>query len=59
MRTPKPCCLHSEDGITLHTVVGVYEWERQGVRPLVFDLRLESAQPLNLNRTLIAQRLNA
>ena len=54
-----PACLHSEDGITLHTVVGVYEWERVDVRPLVFDLRLESAQPLNLNRTLIAQRLNA
>ena len=59
MRTPKPCCLHSEDGITLHTVVGVYEWERQGVRPLVFDLRLESMQPLHLDRALIAQRLNA
>jgi len=59
MRTPKPCCLHSEDSITLHTVVGVYEWERTAERPLIFDLRLESAQPLNLNRTLIVQRLNA
>ena len=43
----------------MHTVVGVYEWERQGVRPLVFDLRLESMQPLHLDRALIAQRLNA
>jgi len=43
----------------LHTIVGVYEWERTAERPLVFDLRLESEHPLNLNRTLIEQRLNA
>lgn len=52
-----PACLHSEDGITLHTIVGVYEWERQSVRPLVFDLRLESIQPLHLDRTQIEKKL--
>ena len=56
---PDTLCIHAEDGITLHTIVGVYEWERVDVRPLVFDLRLESTQPLNLDRALIEQRLNA
>jgi dihydroneopterin aldolase len=56
---PDTLCTHAEDGITLHTVVGVHEWERVDVRPLVFDLRLESEHPLNLNRTLIEQRLAA
>jgi dihydroneopterin aldolase len=50
-------CIHTEDNITLHTVVGVYEWERVDVRPLVFDLRLESEQPLHLDRTLIEKKI--
>ena len=50
-------CIHTEDSITLHTVVGVYEWERVGVRPLVFDLQLESMQALQLDRTLIEKKL--
>ena len=52
-------CIHSENDITLHVVVGVYEWERVAERPLIFDLRLESSEPLNLNRTVIEQRLAA
>ena len=56
---PDVLCRHSEDNITLHTIVGVYEWERVAERPLVFDLHLESEQPLNLNRTLIQQKLAA
>lgn len=47
----------SHDGITLYTVIGVYEWERADLRPLVFDLRLESTHPLGLTRTLIEQQL--
>ena len=48
---------HSETNIILPALVGVYEWERAGVRPLVFCLRIDSAQPLNLSRALIEQRL--
>ena len=47
----------AHDGITLHAVIGVYEWERTASRPLVFDLQLESAHPLGLTRTLIKQQL--
>ena len=42
----------AHNGITLYTVIGVYEWERAASRPLVFDLRLESVHPLGLTRTL-------
>ncbi len=52
-------CMHSEDGITLHTVVGVYEWERVAERLLIFDLQLESCEPLNLSRSVIEKRLAA
>ena len=45
--------IHTEDSITLQTIVGVYEWERLRERPLIFDLRLESMQPLNLDRMQI------
>ena len=47
----------AHDGITLYTIIGVYEWEWAASRPLVFDLRLESALPLGLTRTLIEQQL--
>ena len=47
----------AHDGITLYTIIGVYEWERAASRLLVFDLRLESALPLGLTRTLIEQQL--
>ena len=52
-------CIHAEDGITLQTIVGVYEWERLRKRPLIFDLRLESMQPLHLDRMLIKKQLEA
>ncbi|MEQ1742276.1 MAG: dihydroneopterin aldolase [Candidatus Nitrotoga sp.] len=47
----------AHDGITLYTVIGVYEWERAASRPLVFDLRLESVHPLGLTRTQIEKQL--
>lgn len=59
MPVPDTLCLHSEDNITLSTIVGVYEWERVADRPLVFDLRLESESPLNLDRSVIEQSLRA
>ena len=56
---PDSSCSHNEHGIILHTVIGVYEWERTEDRPLIFDLRLDSQRPLNLNRALITQQLEA
>lgn len=47
----------THDGITLHTIIGVYEWERAASRPLVFDLRLESIRPLDLTRAHIERQL--
>jgi dihydroneopterin aldolase len=47
----------AHNGITLYTVIGVYEWERVASRPLVFDLRLESVYPLGLTRALIERQL--
>ena len=41
----------------MQTIVGVYEWERLRERPLIFDLRLESMQPLHLDRMLITKKL--
>jgi len=49
--------MQQHDDILLYVIVGVYEWEREAVRPLVFDLLLESPHPLNLSRPLIEQRI--
>jgi 7,8-dihydroneopterin aldolase/epimerase/oxygenase len=54
---PEGSCIHREECITLHTIVGVYEWERTAERPLIFDLRLESLRPLHLERSLIERKL--
>ncbi|CAH1082961.1 dihydroneopterin aldolase [Candidatus Nitrotoga sp. 1052] len=43
----------AHDGITLYTVIGVYEWERAASRPLVFDLRLESVHLLGMHRAVV------
>ena len=51
--------VYAEDSIILHTVVGVYEWERLDVRPLIFDVQLHSPHPLKLNRTLLEHSLAA
>lgn len=59
MPVPDSLYMHSEDGITLHVIVGVYEWERTAERPLIFDLRVDSPHPLHLNRALITQQLEA
>lgn len=50
--------LHEEQQLLVHTLIGVYEWEREAVRPLVFALQLYSNQPLGLSRTHIEQCLH-
>lgn len=47
------------DGIVMHAIVGVFEWERAAVRPLVFDLLLESKFPIDLTRAIIERQLTA
>ncbi|OIQ98074.1 bifunctional dihydroneopterin aldolase/dihydroneopterin triphosphate 2'-epimerase [mine drainage metagenome] len=49
--------VQKHDGIVLHTIVGVFEWERKAVRPLVFDLLLESKFPIDLTRAIIERQL--
>jgi dihydroneopterin aldolase len=49
--------VQKHDAIALHTIVGVFEWERKAVRPLVFDLLLESKYPIDLTRSIIEGRL--
>lgn len=36
--------------IELHTLIGVYEWERETLRPLVFDVELTTAEPFDISR---------
>ncbi len=49
--------VQKHDGMVLHAIVGVYEWEREAVRPLVFDLQLEGDRSLQLARADIEQHL--
>ena len=50
--------IQRHEGIELFATIGVYEWEREAVRPLVFDLQLSSEWPLNLDRAEITRRLS-
>lgn len=49
--------LHEEKHLFVQTLVGVYEWEREALRPLVLCLQIASMQPLNLTRASIEQKL--
>ena len=49
----------SYTGIELHTLIGVYEWEREALRSLVFDVHLTMPDPLKLSRTEIATQMTA
>ena len=44
-------------GLTLETVIGVYDWERVAARPLIFDFWLEAAQRFALNRGEMEERM--
>lgn len=50
-------CVHEEKQLLVHTLVGVYEWEREALRPLVLCLQLHCDAPLNLSRPQIEQQL--
>jgi dihydroneopterin aldolase len=55
----KTMYVHEEKQLLVHTLVGVYEWEREALRPLVLCLQLHSVMPLNLSRAIIGDSLNA
>ena len=44
-------------GLTLNTVIGVYDWERVAARPLIFDFWLEAAQCFSVNHEQMEERL--
>ncbi len=51
--------VHEERQLLVYSLVGVYEWEREALRPLVLSLQLHSSAPLNLSRASIEQCLHA
>lgn len=44
-------------GLTLQTVIGVYEWERVAARPLIFDLWMDSEQGFTVSQEQMQQCL--
>lgn len=53
--------LHTESytDIELQALIGVYEWEREALRPLVFDIQLTAPVSFKLSRSEIAAQLTA
>lgn len=51
--------MHTKEytGIELHALIGVHEWERKAVRPLVFDLLLTTPFLFGLTRVEVATRM--
>lgn len=47
----------SYTGIELHALIGVYEWEREALRPLVFDIHLTAFVSFNISRSEIAAQM--
>jgi len=47
----------SYTGIELHALIGVFEWEREALRPLIFDIHLTAPVSLQLSRRKIAVQL--
>ncbi|MDA8094904.1 MAG: dihydroneopterin aldolase [Betaproteobacteria bacterium] len=43
----------------MHALIGVFEWEREALRPLVFDVHLTTPESFNLSQTEIAARMAA
>jgi dihydroneopterin aldolase len=48
----------SHSDIELHALIGVFEWEREALRPLVFDVHLTTPAPFNLSRTELATQMS-
>ena len=47
----------SYTGIELNALIGVYEWEREALRPLVFDVHLTAPDSFRLPRAELASRM--
>ncbi|TAJ80560.1 MAG: dihydroneopterin aldolase [Gallionellaceae bacterium] len=47
----------SYTGIELHALIGVYEWEREVLRPLVFDVHLTTPDSFKLSRAELAAQM--
>lgn len=43
--------------LELPALIGVYEWEREALRPLVFDVQLTTAEPFDISREDMAAQL--
>lgn len=53
--------MHTENytGIELHALIGVFEWERKALRPLIFEIHLTAPVSFQLSRSEIAAQLTA
>ena len=53
--------VHTENyaGIELHALIGVFEWEREAPRPLVFDVHLTTYNPFKLSRPEMEEQMKA
>lgn len=51
--------VHTESyaGIELSALIGVYEWEREALRPLVFDIHLTAPVSFKLSRSEITAQM--
>ena len=51
--------VHTESyaGIELPALIGVYEWEREALRPLVFDVHLTAPVSFKLSRSELAAQM--
>lgn len=47
----------SHTGIESHALIGVFEWERETLRPLVFDVHLTTPESFKLSRAEIAAQM--
>jgi len=47
----------SHTGIELNALIGVFEWEREALRPLIFDIHLTAPVSFKLPRSEIAAQL--
>lgn len=51
--------VHTESyaAIELHALIGVYEWERKALRPLVFDVQVTAPDSFKLSRAELAAQM--
>lgn len=53
--------MHTQDyaDIELPALIGVFEWERQSLRPLIFDVQLTAPDSLKLSRAALEAQMAA